>query len=132
MAGWDWQIVFDGGSRGNPGLGYGSYRLRPRDGEWSAPTRLDFGGRVTNNEAEYKALLAALTDLGRRVPRPETVRVEVIGDSKLVLSQMRGDWRIRAANLRQLANLGMALAARFQGVTYRWQPRAESVRLLGH
>ena len=65
-AGPELTIVFDGGSLGNPGKGYGSYRLRPPGGEWEAAVRLDFGGGVTNNEAEYRSLLGALEEVDRK------------------------------------------------------------------
>src|SRR5215510_12788812 len=55
----DYLIVFDGGSRGNPGAGYGSYAVF--EGTQPAPVqRLEFPGSLTNNEAEYHTLLAAL------------------------------------------------------------------------
>ena len=52
-------IIFDGGSKGNPGQGYGSYTLR-WPGAQQQIVRLRFGDRVTNNEAEYDTLIAAL------------------------------------------------------------------------
>ena len=58
-----YRIVFDGGSKGNPGIGYGSYRIQPEGGPWSEPYRLEFGDKVTNNEAEYRSLIAAFEHL---------------------------------------------------------------------
>ena len=57
----DYTIIFDGGSRGNPGEGYGSYELRTRAERQIE--RLTFGDHVTNNEAEYRTLIAALRDV---------------------------------------------------------------------
>ncbi|MFZ1755817.1 MAG: hypothetical protein WAU10_18840, partial [Caldilineaceae bacterium] len=60
------RVIFDGGSKGNPGLGYGSYAL-----EWPGfprqLVRLKFGDRVTNNEAEYDTLIAALEAIVKRL-----------------------------------------------------------------
>ena len=55
----DYLLVFDGGSKGNPGPGYGSYAItRTRDGAQRLE-RLEFGDGYTNNEAEYDNLIAA-------------------------------------------------------------------------
>jgi ribonuclease HI len=127
-----YEIVFDGGSLGNPGKGYGSYRIREAGGAWAAPVRLDYGKDVTNNEAEYRTLVAALATLAADGPDPAGVAVEVFGDSQLVLYQLKGDWKVRAANLAPLYSAAHAAAARFAQVTYTWQPREKSVTLLGH
>jgi len=126
-----WQIVFDGGSLGNPGRGYGTYRLRQADEPWSAPVRLEYGNRVTNNEAEYMTLLAALEALAGAAD-PAGVSLEVLGDSQLVLKQLAGEWKVRADNLRSLHARGRALLRRFGRVKLSWHPRAKSVTLLGH
>jgi ribonuclease HI len=128
----DYTIVFDGGSRGNPGAGYGSYRFRRGVGPWSEPVALDFGTRVTSNEAEYRSLIAALEDLADRCGEPATVALEITGDSQLVLNQLRGDWKVRAGNLRPLFERARALAGRFRAVRYTWHRRGRSVDLLGH
>ncbi len=126
------EIVFDGGSLGNPGQGYGSYRLRQTGGAWSAPTRLTFGKDVTNNEAEYRSLIAALATLAADVGDPATVAVEVFGDSQLVIYHLRGEWKVRAENLKPLFQAALDAAKPFGRVTYTWQPREKSVKLLGH
>jgi ribonuclease HI len=129
---WDWRIVFDGGSLGNPGRGYGSYRVQPANGEWEEPTRLEYTGRVTNNEAEYRTLIAALGDLAARGPNPSRWYVVVLGDSMLVLNQLRGQWRVKADNLRPLYDEARALSRSFNRIQYTWQRRDRSVELLGH
>ncbi len=59
-------IIFDGGSKGNPGYGYGSYALR-WPGQAQQIVQLQFGDNVTNNEAEYDTLLAALEAVLKRL-----------------------------------------------------------------
>lgn len=129
------RIVFDGGSLNNPGHGYGSYwiavgALPPR------VVRLDFGSPVTNNEAEYRALIHALEDalstLHREGADPRLAQLEVRGDSQLVIRQLRGEWKVRMPNLRPLWERAGALLGEFGAAELLWQPRAESVRLLGH
>jgi probable phosphoglycerate mutase len=127
-----WQLLFDGGSEGNPGRGYGSYVLREAGQPWPPPTRLAFGDGVTSNEAEYRSLIAALEALAGAVADPAQVALEVIGDSQLVIRQLQGAWKVRAANLVPLAGRARELAQAYGRVRYTWRPRAYSVAILGH
>jgi ribonuclease HI len=128
----DYGIVFDGGSLGNPGRGYGSFRLRVGDGPWLEPVRLEFGSWVTNNEAEYRALIAGLRRLLEVCDEPGAASVHVLSDSQLVVNQMKGTWKVKAANLRPLRDAARQLAGRFAGVSYAWHSRDHSLELLGH
>jgi ribonuclease HI len=129
-------IVFDGGSRGNPGPGYGSYRLtRTVDGR-SNLLRLDFGRKMTNNEAEYQTLIAALEGLAERIraagKEPADFTLEVRGDSALVLKQVEGTWKTKDDRLRVLRNRVRELLSLYGGYRLVLQEREESVRVLGH
>jgi ribonuclease HI len=128
-------IVFDGGSKGNPGLGYGSYKLYSERGELFHE-RLSFqdrGNRVTNNEAEYLTLIGALRTLieilEERVPRSQ---VEVLGDSLLVISQLRGVWKVKKAELRPFHQEALGLLKSFGKYELQWHDRVNSVAILGH
>ncbi len=125
-------VICDGGSLGNPGRGYGSFRWRLAEGPWSEPVRLTFGELTTNNEAEYQALIAALETVARHVQEPQLVAVEVLTDSRLLVEQMSGRWKLRAANLFAWHHRARRAAEQFRAVTFRWQPRAAVVDLLGH
>ncbi|MDQ2783707.1 MAG: ribonuclease HI family protein [Chloroflexota bacterium] len=130
----DYTIIFDGGSRGNPGEGYGSYELRSRAGRQIE--RLTFGNNVTNNEAEYQTLIAALYDVVNRLTTsqadPHSCTLAVRGDSQLVIFQVTGKWKVRTPHIRPLHAEATALLARFKHADVQWQPRAMSVRTLGH
>lgn len=132
----DYVIVFDGGSQGNPGPGYGSYALmRSCDGKENL-VRLDFGRDMTNNEAEYEALIAALKGLIERVEQADRssqdFSVEIRGDSKLVLNQVSGTWKAKDDRMRALRNRVRSLLSRFEAHRLVHQDREESVRVLGH
>jgi ribonuclease HI len=131
----DYVIVFDGGSKGNPGFGYGSYAVVARDGR-KRMRRLDFEDNMTSNEAEYDTLIAALEDISQRVEaagkRPADFTVEVRGDSNLVLRQVRGEWKAKDERMRQRRDMVRSLLARFGGYRLVEQPREESVKVLGH
>ena len=120
-------IEADGGSRGNPGpAAYGAVVLR--DGE-VVRELAEAIGVATNNVAEYRGLLAGLrwiaanTD-GDAESRP---RVEARLDSKLVVEQMAGRWRIKHPDMRELA-LAVRNAYPAARVRYTWVPREANKR----
>jgi ribonuclease HI len=129
------RIVFDGGSLGNPGRAYGSYQITVGDSE-PRIVRLQFGDHMTNNEAEYLALIHALGDAATTLTAagvdPKAAKVEVLGDSQLVLKQTTGEWKARLPHLQALRDRARALVDGFGSVALTWQPRASSVRVLGH
>ncbi len=132
----DYILIFDGGSKGNPGRGYGSYAItRVKDGARRLE-RLEFGDDYTNNEAEYDTLIAALRDLIGRIEAarrdPSEFTLEVRGDSTLVINQLQGKWKIKEPRMRERVDRGLALLRRFGAVQLKQQPREESVRVLGH
>lgn len=135
--GWDGQvdylIVFDGGSRGNPGAGYGSYAIFDDTGA-GYTTRLAFeAGPLTNNEAEYQTLLAALRELNLRLGgQAPAVTLKITGDSQLVIRQLSGEWEAREPRLQALRDEARAVLAGFKGYRLSQQPRADIVHILGH
>jgi ribonuclease HI len=128
-------LTFDGGSKGNPGLGYGSYEIRTCDDRFRVERR-EFGDGVTNNEAEYRALIEGLSDILETLLKagkdPGTYRVQVMGDSQLVIKQLNGEYKVRHAGMAALNAEAKRLASRFALVTYCWHERANSVAILGH
>ncbi|WP_053129961.1 bifunctional RNase H/acid phosphatase [Streptomyces ambofaciens] len=115
-------VEADGGSRGNPGpAGYGAVVLDAVTGE-TLVEAADHLGVATNNVAEYRGLLAGLR-AARELDPDATVRVRM--DSKLVVEQMSGRWKIKHPDMKPLA----AEAARVfppGRVTYEWMPRASN------
>ncbi|MER7465222.1 bifunctional RNase H/acid phosphatase [Streptomyces sp. NPDC097981] len=112
-------VEADGGSRGNPGpAGYGAVVLDPATGETLAE-RAEFIGVATNNVAEYKGLIAGLK--AARELAPDAV-VQVRMDSKLVVEQMSGRWKIKHPDMKPLAAEAATILPRSQ-VTYEWIPR---------
>lgn len=113
-------VEADGGSRGNPGpAGYGAVVRDAATGAVLAQRKAGLG-HTTNNVAEYSGLVAGLTaarDLG-------AVRVDVRMDSRLVVEQMSGRWKIKHAPLQTLAQQARELVAGFGQVTFEWVPRA--------
>jgi ribonuclease HI len=98
--------------------------------------RLDFGGAMTNNEAEYDTLIAGLSDLVQKLTdakrSPSEFSIEVTGDSYLVINQVSGVWKAKDERMRARRNQVRELLNRFAGYRLGIQPRQESVRVLGH
>ncbi|MFF4102164.1 bifunctional RNase H/acid phosphatase [Streptomyces sp. NPDC001903] len=112
-------VEADGGSRGNPGpAGYGAVVLDPATGETLAE-RAEYIGVATNNVAEYKGLIAGLK--AARELFPDAV-VQVRMDSKLVVEQMSGRWKIKHPDMKPLAAEAAKILPRAQ-VAYEWIPR---------
>lgn len=112
----------DGGSRGNPGpAAYGTVIRDAATGELIAELA-GYLGETTNNVAEYTGLLTGLEFLARD---HADATVEARLDSKLVVEQMSGNWKIKKDELRAIA-----LRARdvfpYEQVTYTWVPRAQN------
>jgi ribonuclease H / adenosylcobalamin/alpha-ribazole phosphatase len=112
-------VEADGGARGNPGpAGYGAV---VRDAATGAVLAERNGGLgvTTNNVAEYQGLIAGLeaaVELG-------AAEVDVRMDSKLVIEQMSGRWRVKHANLQPLAIRAGELARSLGTVRFTWIPR---------
>ena len=104
-----WKLFVDGASRNNPGpAGAGIYLLK--DGEVERRQGY-FLGIKTNNEAEYLALILGLLMLDDLYKSGDSVRV--ISDSKLLVHQIDGTYRVKKAELKPLHRCAMAMVKRF-------------------
>ncbi|UXA05017.1 bifunctional RNase H/acid phosphatase [Mycobacterium sp. SMC-2] len=112
-------IEADGGSRGNPGpAGYGAVVWTEDHSTVLAESKQAIH-RATNNVAEYRGLLAGL-DEALRVGATEAA---VFLDSKLLVEQMSGRWKVKHPDLIPLHTQARELAARFERIRYTWIPR---------
>src|SRR3954468_12873305 len=102
-------IEFDGGSRGNPGPAGIGVVLRAADGI-PIVTLGRFIGRATNNVAEYEALITGLEkalELGAK-------KLQIRGDSELIIKQMKGEYRVRHPELKPLYEEAQKLIRQFK------------------
>ena len=128
----DFTVVFDGGSLGNPGLGYGSFEVASPHGSLAAQ-QVEFGNGMTNNQAEFRALIAGLNALLAIVAdKAGAHSVAVRGDSQLVIRGLTGEWKVKHPGLQPLHREAQELLSRFGSVDLAWHPRRESVRTFGH
>ncbi|MGA4997888.1 bifunctional RNase H/acid phosphatase [Streptomyces arboris] len=119
-------VEADGGSRGNPGpAGYGAVVIDAATGETLAEAA-EYIGVATNNVAEYRGLIAGLTAAKALFPDAgDALRVHVRMDSKLVVEQMSGRWKIKHPDMKPLAARAAAILPP-SSVTYEWIPRAQN------
>jgi ribonuclease HI len=113
----------DGGSRGNPGHAAAGIVIERADGSVLAQGKR-YLGVMTNNQAEYRALLLGLTAIKRYAPSS----VRVLLDSELIVRQMRGEYRVRDEGLRELYEQAVALIKSLPAVNFAHVPRAQNAR----
>ena len=112
-------VEADGGSRGNPGhAGYGALVRDPETGAILVE-KAAYIGKASNNVAEYSGLVAGLELANELDP---TCRILVKMDSKLVVEQMEGRWKIKHADMQALARKARAVLDP-RRVKYQWIPR---------
>src|SRR3954470_4933238 len=90
-------LEFDGGSRGNPGLAGIGVVLRAQDGT-PLVTLGRFIGRCTNNVAEYRALITAMSEAQKLGAKKIVIR----GDSELIIRQMNGQYKVKHPDMKVL------------------------------
>ncbi len=116
-------VEADGGSRGNPGpAGYGAVVL---DLSGAVLAERSAGiGVATNNVAEYRGLIAGL----RAAAELGASAVDVRMDSKLVVEQMSGRWKVKHPSMQPLVAEAREVARAFDRVGYEWIPRERNQR----
>src|SRR4051812_9863295 len=115
-----WTLFFDGGSNGNPGPSAGAALLIGPDGVTTRTSQTL--PLATSNQAEYTGLICGLK-LAKSMNVTDLI---VRGDSKLVISQFNGEWKVKDAKLAVLHAEARALATSFRSIDAGWIPRAEN------
>jgi ribonuclease HI len=113
----------DGASRGNPGPAAIGVSLSNSRGQIVQ----EFGrtlGVTTNNEAEYRGLLAGLD----AALAQGATELEISLDSELLVAQVNGHYKVRAGNLRPLHAEAKRKLKRFQRVRIVQVPRSSNSR----
>jgi len=114
-------IHVDGASRGNPGPAGVGIIIAGEQG--TTGVRISsYIGETTNNQAEYKALIMGL----REAARLGADHVDIKTDSKLVVEQVRGKYKVRHANLRPLFEEAKQLLAEFRSFNITHIPRHQN------
>jgi ribonuclease HI len=114
-------VHVDGGARGNPGPAAAASVLSDPSGE-VLDEHAHLLGEVTNNVAEYRALLLGL----ERARALGATEVEVVNDSELVAKQVQGLYKVKHAAMRPLHSQAMAALREFERWSIRSVPRAQN------
>ena len=114
-------INTDGASQGNPGPSAIGATIKDECGRLITTISRRIG-RTTNNQAEYRAIIAALEKAAGMGAR----QVEIRADSELVVHQLNGRYKVKKASLRILYQEAVSLLGRFQGVTITSIPREQN------
>ena len=117
-------VEADGASRGNPGAAAGgAVVLNPETGQVVARAGV-LCGHASNNVAEYRGMIEGL-DIALAMAPEGSVHVRM--DSKLVVEQMSGRWKIKHPDMQDLAKAARELIGS-RSVTFEWIPREENAR----
>lgn len=116
-------IEADGGSRGNPGPAAYGCLIRNFETREIIFQEGKFIGTQTNNFAEYSGLIRALE---KCFELDSDAEIQVFMDSKLVVEQMSGNWKIKHENMKALVNKAKSAFPQ-NNVTYNWIPREENL-----
>ena len=108
-----YEMYFDGCSKGNPGLAGAGAVIYKNNQEIFAKASF-VGKKETNNTAEYSGLIVGLTEAAKRNIKNITVK----GDSQLVIKQMKGQYKVKADNMKQLYETAKNLEKLFDNIHY--------------
>jgi len=114
-------VHVDGGARGNPGPAAAACVISSPEGEVLSE-HAQLLGTVTNNVAEYRALLLGLQQ-ARELGADE---IEVIGDSELIAKQVNGLYKVKHAAMKPLHREATAALEQFERWSIRTVPRAQN------
>lgn len=114
-------VHVDGGARGNPGPAAAACVISTPAGEILGE-HAELLGEVTNNVAEYRALLLGL----RRAHELGVTDVEVVNDSELIAKQINGQYKVKHAAMRPLYLDALAALRGFERWSVRTVPRAQN------
>lgn len=105
-------LYTDGGARGNPGPAGIGYVILLEDGREIAAG--EYIGEATNNQAEYRALLAGM----QRARKEKIEELECRLDSELVVKQLNGEYRVKDVDLKPRFEEVKSLAAAFFHISF--------------
>lgn len=116
------QLYFDGACRGNPGPGgAGAILMKKNLTQIVITNKISqfLSQHETNNSSEYQALILGLI----QAQKENITILQVYGDSKLVIQQMKGLWKVRNLNLKKWFDQAQKLAKSFDVIKFKHIPR---------
>lgn len=114
-------LYTDGAARGNPGPAGAGWVIKSDQGEFLAEN-CRFLGELTNNQAEYRALLLALEEAQKL--KGDILRL--FADSELMVRQLKGEYKVKNEGLRPLFQQAVLTLAKFREYTIDYIPREQN------
>ena len=125
----DVRVYTDGAARGNPGPSASGFLVEIEGGD--SFEHEEYNGKATNNFAEYRAIILALTWCGKNLKGPDRLGLELYSDSELVVKQINGLYKVRDRKLRPMNAEVQRLALQFHMAVFknvrRTNPKIASV-----
>ena len=110
-------LYFDGGSRGNPGIGGCGYIIFNYLGD-EVDSGCEFlGSNVTNNQSEYYGLINGL----KYVDKAQLFPLHIKGDSQLVIKQIKGEYNVKNIKLKELYNIAIEITKNWNNNLYTFE-----------
>ncbi|MGC8537555.1 MAG: ribonuclease HI family protein [Candidatus Micrarchaeia archaeon] len=110
-------IYTDGAARGNPGRSGSGFMVI--DSKRIIKESVSYNGIKTNNYAEYKAIIDALTWCVKNIANHSDIEVTVTSDSELVIKQLNGQYAVKSEDMRVLNAKVRDLALKFRSVAFK-------------
>jgi len=114
-------IYTDGAARGNPGPAGAGWVILDSHGETLFKNK-KYLGELTNNQAEYQALLLALEE----IEKPSAAKLNLHADSELMVRQLKGEYKVKNEGLKPLFQKAVLTLSKFQGYTVKHIPREKN------
>lgn len=118
-------IYTDGASRGNPGLSSYGFVVLDEEGKVLYEEG-KYIGITTNNVAEYTAVLEALTCVREKFAKKEQVKIQFFMDSRLVVEQLSGRFKIKSPHLKPIVEKILILNLELGGAVFTHVPREKN------
>lgn len=115
-------IYTDGAARGNPGPSASGYSIYK--GKELLSKECKYNGARTNNYAEYTAIIMALSWCSDNLITAENLEIELYSDSELVVRQLKGKYKVRSKDMKQLHEEVLKLSEEFDSVSFDNLPRS--------
>ncbi|MBU1083438.1 ribonuclease HI family protein [Patescibacteria group bacterium] len=122
-------LYTDGGARGNPGPAAAGMVVYDSEGNLIEKFSSFLGNNLTNNQAEYQAVILGLGRIQKLITDPKElleINVEVRMDSELIVKQIQGSYRVKNPGLKPLFAKLWTLISDFRAVDFRHVPRANN------
>lgn len=117
-------LYTDGAARGNPGPAGAGWVILGHQGKLISEGE-KYLGELTNNQAEYRALLLALSALQKQTVVKE-IHLNLYSDSELLVRQLKGEYKVKNEGLKPLFREVILTLSQFGGYKLQYIPREEN------